>query len=348
MLRRRTSISAPIFAGILALLNQHQISTGAQSTPGLGNINPMLYTLAQTTPGIFHDVTVGSNIVPCQVGTPDCPDGTLGYSAGPGYDQASGLGSANVYKLVTQWSVRPPAATAITVTASPGSIAVSASLKITVAVKADTGTATPTGSVNFSVGSTTLGDVTLAGSGGTATASLTIAGNQLAVGNNKIMASYSGNTGFSPCAATVAVTVTVPTATSAAIPSVTPNPVYQQQTDADGYSWFYTVTLTEVAGVATTLTGFSIGDSDYSSSIVSFFGSASLPAKRDSVRVLAQQARERTRNAGIHVLRRGCQRCEMEPTDFRAVLRPAVCGVDGSFQFPGCRRHEPEQQRLHG
>ena len=274
-----TSISAPIFAGILALLNQHQISTGAQSTPGLGNINPMLYTLAQTTPGIFHDVTVGSNIVPCQVGTPDCPDGTLGYSAGPGYDQASGLGSADVYKLVTQWSVRPPAATAITVTASPGSIAVSASLKITVAVKADTGTATPTGSVNFSVGSTTLGDVTLAGSGGTATASLTIAGNQLAVGNNKIMASYSGNTGFSPCAATVAVTVTVPTATSAAIPSVTPNPVYQQQTDADGYSWFYTVTLTEVAGVATTLTGFSIGDSDYSSSIVSFFGSASLPAK---------------------------------------------------------------------
>jgi uncharacterized protein (TIGR03437 family) len=273
-----TSISTPIFAGILALLNQYQVSSGAQSTPGLGNVNPMLYTLAQTTPGIFHDITVGSNIVPCQAGTPDCPNGTLGYSAGPGYDQASGLGSADVYKLVTQWSALPPAATTTTVAASPTSIAVTASLKITATVKAKTGTSTPAGSVNFSAGSTTLGDANLAGSGGTAAASITIAANQLAVGTNKIMASFSGSTGFSPSSATVTVTVTVPTTASAVIPSVTPDPVYQQQPDEDGYSWFYTVNLTEISGVATTLTGFSIGDSDYSSSIVSFFGSASLPA----------------------------------------------------------------------
>ena len=221
-----TSASTPVFAGVLALLNQYQISTGVQSRPGLGNVNPMLYTLAQTTPGIFNDITVGSNIVPCDVGTKDCPDGTLGFKAGPGYDLATGLGSADIYKLVTQWTAHASTATTTTVAASPTSIAVTASLKLTATVKANTGTSTPTGSVNFAVGSTTLGSVTLAGSGGTATASLTIAGNQLAVGTNKIMASFSGSTGYSPSSATVTVTVTVQTTASAVIPSVTPNPVY--------------------------------------------------------------------------------------------------------------------------
>ena len=274
-----TSISAPIFAGILALLNQYQISTGVQSKPGLGNINPMLYTLAQTAPGIFHDITVGSNIVPCQTGTKDCPNGTLGYSAGPGYDLATGLGSADIYKLVTQWSSHPPAATTTTASASTASIAVTSSVKITATVKAAAGASTPSGSVNFSLASTTFGSATLSGSAGTATASITISGNQLAVGANSILVSYAGGTGFGASSTTVVVTVTVPTTASAVVPSVSPNPVYQQQTDADGYAWFYTVKLTEIAGVATTLTSFSIGGTDYSSSIVSFFGSATLPAK---------------------------------------------------------------------
>ncbi|HMD71154.1 MAG TPA: protease pro-enzyme activation domain-containing protein [Bryobacteraceae bacterium] len=274
-----TSASTPVFAGVLALLNQYLTLNGAQSQPGLGNINPRLYTLAQTNPGIFHDITVGSNIVPCVVGTKDCPNGTLGYSAGPGYDLATGLGSADVYNLVTQWNALPPAATTTTVAASPAGIAVTASTKITATVKANTGTSTPTGSVSFTVGSTTLGAVTLAGSGGTAAASITVAGNQLAVGNNKILASFGGSAGFNPSSASVTIAVTVPATGSAVIPSVTPNPVYQQTPDADGYSWFYTVNLTEIAGVATTVTGFSIGGADYSSSIASFFGSASLPAK---------------------------------------------------------------------
>ena len=274
-----TSASTPVFAGVLAMLNQYLIQTGAQSQPGLGNINPRLYTLAQTNPGVFHDITVGSNIVPCVVGTKDCPNGTLGYSAGPGYDLATGLGSADVYKLVTQWNALPPAATTTTVAASPASIAVTASTKITATVKATTGTATPTGSVSFSAGSTALGSATLAGSGGTATASITVSGNLLAVGNNTISASYGGNNGFNPSSASVKLAVTVPASGSAVVPSVTPNPVFQQTPDANGNAWFFTVSLTEIAGVATTLTGFSIGGTDYSSSISSFFGSNSLPAK---------------------------------------------------------------------
>jgi hypothetical protein len=54
--------------------------------------------------------------------------------------------------------------------------------------------------------------------------------------------------------------------------------VVQQTADADGYAWFYTVTLSETAGVATTVTSFRIGGTDYSSSIASWFGSANLPA----------------------------------------------------------------------
>jgi subtilase family serine protease len=97
-----TSAATPLFAGILTLLNQYLAASGKPS--GLGNINPTLYHLAQTTTGIFHDVTVGSNIVPCKAGSTKCTTGSYGFSTGPGYDQATGLGSVDVNNLVTQWA----------------------------------------------------------------------------------------------------------------------------------------------------------------------------------------------------------------------------------------------------
>ena len=99
-----TSASAPLFAGAVALLNQYVVSNGVQDQPGLGNINPRLYQLAQTATGVFHDITVGDNIVPCKAGTPDCTSGAYGYKAGPGYDQATGLGSIDIANLAEQWS----------------------------------------------------------------------------------------------------------------------------------------------------------------------------------------------------------------------------------------------------
>jgi subtilase family serine protease len=98
-----TSAAAPTFAGIVALINQHVKST----PPGQGNINPILYSMAGTSPTAFHDITVGNNIVPCTEGTTDCPTTApfqIGYSAGVGYDQASGLGSVDAYNLVTMWN----------------------------------------------------------------------------------------------------------------------------------------------------------------------------------------------------------------------------------------------------
>jgi subtilase family serine protease len=96
-----TSASTPVFAGIVVLLNQF---LKHKPPAGLGNLNPTLYQLAQSTPNIFHDVVTGSNIVPCQQGTPGCPKSApfqYGYRAGKGYDQATGLGSVDANLFVT-------------------------------------------------------------------------------------------------------------------------------------------------------------------------------------------------------------------------------------------------------
>jgi hypothetical protein len=107
-----TSLSAPSFAGIVALLNQHAGS--AQ-----GNINPILYSLAATAPLAFHDIATGGNQVPCRIGTADCSSGSIGYSAGQGYDMASGIGSVDVGNLIASWPMA--ATTTPTSGTSPGS-----------------------------------------------------------------------------------------------------------------------------------------------------------------------------------------------------------------------------------
>ena len=99
-----TSAGVPVFAGIVALLNQQ-----ANSPQGQGNINYILYPLATSFPAAFHDVTSGNNLVPCKTASPDCPttgpnSGFLGFSAGPGYDLVTGLGSLDAYSLVTAWT----------------------------------------------------------------------------------------------------------------------------------------------------------------------------------------------------------------------------------------------------
>jgi hypothetical protein len=69
-----TSVGAPLVSALVAVAAQ------ACDLPRLGLINPSLYAMASTG---FVDVTTGSNDL-YNVG---------GYSAGPGYDEASGLGS---------------------------------------------------------------------------------------------------------------------------------------------------------------------------------------------------------------------------------------------------------------
>lgn len=101
-----TSFGAPSFAGLAALINQYMVYSGAQSSPGQGNFNPKLYSLAQTTSGVFHDITTGNNIVTvaCPARSRGCTSSPVGYSAGAGYDQTTGWGSVDAYQLMAAWA----------------------------------------------------------------------------------------------------------------------------------------------------------------------------------------------------------------------------------------------------
>jgi subtilase family serine protease len=204
-----TSVATPAFAGIVTLLNQYLVANGIQAKAGLGNINPTLYHLAAAASSVFHDVTVGNNVVPCTAGTTNCTSGTLGYSAGVGYDLTTGLGSVDANNLITHWSsLIASVGTTSTLAANPASIASTSSTTLTATIKPATGTTAPTGSVIFSLGANTLGTVTLVASGATSTATLTVSGSSLATGSNAITASYGGNGTFNGSAATALVTVT--------------------------------------------------------------------------------------------------------------------------------------------
>jgi uncharacterized protein (TIGR03437 family) len=76
-------------------------------TYGLGNINPSLYFMANSTSSTrdFHDIINGNNDVPCLLGSPNCDGGIMGYNAAAGWDPASGIGSVDAYNLFNDWSV---------------------------------------------------------------------------------------------------------------------------------------------------------------------------------------------------------------------------------------------------
>jgi subtilase family serine protease len=214
-----TSAPTPAYAGVMGLLNQYLLSKGTLSKAGLGNINPTLYHLAQTSSSIFHDVTTGSNIVPCTVGTKNCTSGSLGYSAGAGYDMVTGLGSLDVYALANGWSgsVSSSTGTSTTVAANPTTFAQNSSTVLTATVKPASGTTTPTGTVVFTSGSTTLGSASLV----SGVAMLTVPGSLLGLGTHTVIASYGGSATFggSSGSTTVSVTAAPATATTTTVAS---------------------------------------------------------------------------------------------------------------------------------
>ncbi len=148
-----TSVASPVFAGVVALLDQ-KFSTR------LGNVNPTLYSLAAGTPNVFHDITSGNNMVPCQAGSKDCgASGMIGYTATAAYDLASGLGSMDIGALAGAWN--GTGAADFTLSATPTSLALVRGGTGTSAI-AVTGTGTPLGgsvsmtcSVSSSLGAST-------------------------------------------------------------------------------------------------------------------------------------------------------------------------------------------------
>jgi subtilase family serine protease len=130
-----TSTATPAWAGVMALANQQ--AGGSQ-----GNANQTLYSLAraQSSGGaqVFHDIDSGNNSVP----------GTTGFSAGPGYDQVTGLGSPDAFQLVQHWKSASVPSLYASVSSTNISVAEGASASITITVSPSKGFSAP---VTFTV-----------------------------------------------------------------------------------------------------------------------------------------------------------------------------------------------------
>jgi uncharacterized protein (TIGR03437 family) len=268
-----TSCATPALAGVLALLNHYQVANKFQKTPGLGNINPQLYRMAQAVPTAFHDVTTGNNLVQCAQGSPDCLAGSLGYSAGVAYDMTTGLGSIDTNVLVTQWNTAVNGSV-VTLTLSAAKATVNDTIQMTAAVTAATGSGTPTGTVNFVWDAFPLGSAPLVN--GSATVSVPVYTIELVNGTILLAAEYSGDVAFSPSGATKSISISAPTGVASIIPSG-PTTVYPQPADAQGLSWTTTIDLLEVAGTPALVTGLTIDGVAQNLSL--YFPSPSIPAK---------------------------------------------------------------------
>lgn len=222
-----TSVSSPAFAGIMALINQKY---GRQ-----GNANYIFYKLAQKSGAsctssvsngtsascIFNDVTVGTNEGACVTGSPNCQTNTVGdqygvmsgYSAGAGYDMATGLGSVNAENLVTKWSSVSllPSVTALN-SLTPTTITHGQSVNFTGTVQPQSGTgAAPTGQISLTGGPASnpdqsSGGFLLTSTGTTGTFSGTT--ELLPGGTYTVTANYAGDSTYSSSTSSP-VTVTV-------------------------------------------------------------------------------------------------------------------------------------------
>ena len=193
-----TSASSPAMAGIMALINQKY---GPQ-----GQANFTLYPLAAQHPSVFHDISIGSNNVPCQQGTPSCALSTLNdntkgfytlgqYYGAVGYDQATGLGSVDAALLLTYWTSLHFTPTTTTLNLSQTSFTHGTPVIVSIDVAGNGGT--PSGNVGLVTTAspsvnTGLGELTL-GSGTVSNSFKNFPGGQY-----NVTAKYAGDTIFAP------------------------------------------------------------------------------------------------------------------------------------------------------
>ena len=84
-----TSASSPVFASMVALVNAARAAAGLSS---VGFINPTLYNAA-FYPSFVRDIVSGENNCAASYQTPVCCQ--YGFTAAPGWDPVTGLGSIN-------------------------------------------------------------------------------------------------------------------------------------------------------------------------------------------------------------------------------------------------------------
>ncbi|EJF56983.1 subtilisin-like protein, partial [Dichomitus squalens LYAD-421 SS1] len=82
-----TSASTPVFASIIALINDR---LSVKGKPPLGFLNPWLYSTGKSA---FTDITKGNNSI-------ECNGETAGFEAVEGWDPVTGLGTPDFNKLL--------------------------------------------------------------------------------------------------------------------------------------------------------------------------------------------------------------------------------------------------------
>jgi len=210
-----TSFASPIFAGMLAIINQQQNSTGQ------GVVNSTLYQMAAvsslypttaTTGYPFHDTTSGSNA--CTAGSTYCSSaGSSAYSTTTGYDRATGLGSVDLYQLMSWWSTynstSAAALVASTTTLSAATTTPTSgtgdTITITVASGSTSSTAAPTGTLTLLVDGSSVTAPTL--TVGTTTSTAIYSFSSTTSGAHVIVAKYSGNSTYAASTGSAVVTI---------------------------------------------------------------------------------------------------------------------------------------------
>ena len=119
------------------------------------------------------------------------------YSAGAGYDQASGLGSVDAAQLVNNWNAISFAATSTALQVTPATAVHGTNVTVSANVTPSSGSGTPTGAVSILTNSTSPSNesqtaVTL--NNGIGSSSL----NYLPGGTYQLTAKYSGDGVFAP------------------------------------------------------------------------------------------------------------------------------------------------------
>ncbi len=249
-----TSFATPIFAGMVAVLNQAQGYSAGQ-----GLLNPTLYKMAVSNAAAFNDVTTGNNECPSSLGANFCSAASEGsYTTTTGYDQVTGLGSVNLSTLVTAWPANTSTliGTTTSVAAASATPAVNTNDTITITVASDSGTTIPSGTVNLSIDQT-LSSTTGALTGGTAT-SVTLSANGVATytanfaasGVHTIVAQYAGDS--THAASTGSISINIATVSSGkGTFAFTPPPT--NVTVAQGSSANSTITVTPAGGYTGTV-----------------------------------------------------------------------------------------------
>lgn len=242
-----TSFASPIFAGMVAVLNQAK----GYGSKGQGLINSTLYSLANSAAynTVFHDVTTGNNF--CTAGTAysycSSSGATEGFAAGTGYDEVTGLGSVDLNSLVGAWAASTGPTlitTTTTVAASSTSPTVNQTVTFTVTVTA-ADKSTPQGNISLTVDGGTAIAETL-GSNGTVVYTTSFATS----GSHVITVQYPANGSYAASSGSVTVNVqTVSSGKGTFTVAASPSTLAVSQ----GASGTETITVTPASGYTGTV-----------------------------------------------------------------------------------------------